>query len=507
MRFKKQENIVNIQQTEDTICAIATAQGGAIGTIRVSGAQAITITDRIFTPASGKPLAERKPYTLTFGHILSPEGEVIDEVLVSLFRAPHSYTGENSVEISCHGSSYILQQVMQLLIKNGCRAAGPGEYTQRAFLNGKMDLSQAEAVADLIASTSAATHRMAMNQMRGGFSRELSALREKLLHLTSLMELELDFSDHEELEFADRSELEEIARQIEQVISHLVDTFSVGNALKNGVLVAIVGETNAGKSTLLNALLNEERAIVSDIHGTTRDVIEDTMNLGGITFRFIDTAGIRDTTDTIENLGIERSFQKLEQANIVLWVIDATCAEEQYRELAEKILPRCEGKHLVIVLNKSDLLPSDNAYSSSSDSMNQDIIGGQTGTPNVTGLESTSSTHRMFPNLPEDTCVILLSAKQKEGISQLQKQLVDFAALPDLSQNDVVVSNIRHYEALSRALESIHRVQDGLAMHLSGDLVSQDLRECLFHLAEIVGGEITTDEVLGNIFKHFCIGK
>ena len=370
-----------------------------------------------------------------------------------------------------------------------------------------MDLSQAEAVADLIASTSAATHRMAMNQMRGGFSRELSALREKLLHLTSLMELELDFSDHEELEFADRSELEEIARQIEQVISHLVDTFSVGNALKNGVPVAIVGETNAGKSTLLNALLNEERAIVSDIHGTTRDVIEDTMNLGGVTFRFIDTAGIRDTTDTIENLGIERSFQKLEQANIVLWVIDATYAEVQYRELAEKILPRCEGKHLVIVLNKSDLLPSGNAYSSSSDSMNQDIIGGQTGTPNVTGLESTSSTHRMFPNLPEDACVILLSAKQKEGISQLQKQLVDFAALPDLSQNDVVVSNIRHYEALSRALESIHRVQDGLAMHLSGDLVSQDLRECLFHLAEIVGGEITTDEVLGNIFKHFCIGK
>lgn len=498
---------MNIQQTEDTICAIATAQGGAIGTIRVSGAQAITITDRIFTPASGKSLAERKPYTLTFGHILSPEGEVIDEVLVSLFRAPHSYTGEDSVEISCHGSSYILQQVMQLLIKNGCRAAGPGEYTQRAFLNGKMDLSQAEAVADLIASTSAATHRMAMNQMRGGFSRELSALREKLLHLTSLMELELDFSDHEELEFADRSELEEIARQIEQVISHLVDTFSVGNALKNGVPVAIVGETNAGKSTLLNALLNEERAIVSDIHGTTRDVIEDTMNLGGVTFRFIDTAGIRDTTDTIENLGIERSFQKLEQANIVLWVIDATCAEVQYRELAEKILPRCEGKHLVIVLNKSDLLPSDNAYSSSSDSMNQDIIGKNTGTPNVTGLESTSSTHRMFPNLPEDACVILLSAKQKEGISQLQKQLVDFAARPDLSQNDVVVSNIRHYEALSRALESIHRVQDGLAMHLSGDLVSQDLRECLFHLAEIVGGEITTDEVLGNIFKHFCIGK
>ena len=420
---------MNILQTEDTICAIATAQGGAIGTIRVSGPEAITLTDRVFKPVSGKPLAERAPYTLTFGHILTPEGEIIDEVLVSLFRAPHSYTGQDSTEISCHGSSYILQQVMQLLIRQGCRAAGPGEYTQRAFLNGKMDLSQAEAVADLIASTSAATHRMAMNQMRGGFSRELAVLRDKLLHLTSLMELELDFSDHEELEFADRSELEDIARQIEQVIHHLVDTFSVGNALKNGVPVAIVGETNAGKSTLLNALLNEERAIVSDIHGTTRDVIEDTMNLGGITFRFIDTAGIRETTDTIESLGIERSFQKLDQADIVLWVIDATCAEEQYRQLADKILPRCKNKHLVIVFNKADLFsPADR-------------------------LKAT------LPDLPEDACVLSLSAKQKEGLSQLQKQLVDFAALPDLSQNDVVVSNIRHYEALSRALEAIHRVQ------------------------------------------------
>lgn len=483
---------MNILQTQDTICAIATAQGGAIGTIRVSGPEAITLTDRIFKPVSGKPLVEREPYTLTFGHILSPEGEIIDEVLVSLFRGPHSYTGEDSTEISCHGSSYILQQVMQLLIRQGCRAAGPGEYTQRAFLNGKMDLSQAEAVADLIASTSAATHRMAMNQMRGGFSRELATLRDKLLHLTSLMELELDFSDHEELEFADRSELEDIARQIEHVIHHLVDTFSVGNALKNGVPVAIVGETNAGKSTLLNALLNEERAIVSDIHGTTRDVIEDTMNLGGITFRFIDTAGIRETTDTIESLGIERSFQKLDQADIVLWVIDATCAEAQYRELAEKILPRCEGKHLVIVLNKADLLssaePSADKTAASTDAQ-------------LARLKAALS------DLPEDVCVLSLSAKQKEGLSQLQKQLVDFAALPDLSQNDVVVSNIRHYEALSHALEAIHRVQDGLVLHLSGDLVSQDLRECLFHLAEIVGGEITTDEVLGNIFKHFCIGK
>ena len=477
--------------TQDTICAVATAQGGAIGIIRVSGPEAITVADRIFSPASqdGLPLSGRKPYTLTFGTIRDAGGEVVDEVLVSLFRAPHSYTGEDSVEISCHGSSYILQQVMQLLIRNGCRAAGPGEFTQRAFLNGKMDLSQAEAVADLIASSSAATHRLAMNQMKGGFSKELAALREKLLHLTSLMELELDFSDHEELEFADRSELEDIARQIEQVIHHLVDTFSVGNALKNGVPVAIVGETNAGKSTLLNALLNEERAIVSDIHGTTRDVIEDTMNLGGITFRFIDTAGIRETTDTIESLGIERSFQKLDQADIVLWVIDATCAEEQYRQLADKILPRCKNKHLVIVFNKADLLSSADMDTAASKDAQFDRL------------------KAALPDLPEDACVLSLSAKQKEGLSQLQKQLVHFAALPDLSQNDVVVSNIRHYEALSRALEAIHRVQDGLAMQLSGDLVSQDLRECLYHLGEIVGGTIETDEVLGNKYKHYCVGK
>ena len=324
--------------TQDTICAVATAQGGAIGIIRVSGPEAITVADRIFSPASqgGLPLSGRKPYTLTFGTIRGEGGEIVDEVLVSLFRAPHSYTGEDSVEISCHGSSYILQQVMQLLIRNGCRAAGPGEFTQRAFLNGKMDLSQAEAVADLIASSSAATHRLAMNQMKGGFSKELAALREKLLHLTSLMELELDFSDHEELEFADRSELKAIAAQIEQVIGGLVRSFSTGNAIKNGIPVAIIGETNAGKSTLLNALLNEERAIVSDIHGTTRDVIEDTMNIGGVTFRFIDTAGIRETSDTIESLGIERSFQKLEQADIVLWVIIP-------------ILPGCPARYCPVV--------------------------------------------------------------------------------------------------------------------------------------------------------------
>lgn len=466
---------MNIQQTEDTICAIATAQGGAIGTIRVSGAQAIAITDRIFTPISGKPLTERKPYTLTFGHILSPAGEIIDEVLVSLFRAPHSYTGEDSVEISCHGSSYILQQVMQLLIKNGCRAAGPGEYTQRAFLNGKMDLSQAEAVADLIASNSASTHRMAMSQMRGGFSRELSQLRDRLLHLTSLMELELDFSDHEELEFADRTELHQLAHEIEKVIGNLAQSFRLGNAIKNGFPVAIVGETNAGKSTLLNALLHEERAIVSDIHGTTRDVIEDTVNLGGITFRFIDTAGIRETTDTIESLGIERSFQKMEQAQIVLWMVDSQHAAEQVNNLSDQILPLCVDKKLIVVVNKADLMA---------------------GAP---------LSH--LPDFPENVDVVFISAKEKLGLEQLQNRLISVAQVPEVGEEDVVVSNIRHYEALTNAQAAIHRVVDGMNQGLPGDLISQDLRECLFHLAEIVGGEVTTDEVLGNIFKNFCIGK
>ena len=482
---------MNILYTDDTICAIATAQGGAIGTIRVSGKEAITITDKIFTPASGPTLSGRKPYTLTFGHINGENGEIVDEVLVSLFRGPHSYTGEDSTEISCHGSSYILQQVMQLLIKNGCRAAGPGEFTQRAFLNGKMDLSQAEAVADLIASTSAASHRMAMNQMRGGFSRELSQLREKLLHLTSLMELELDFSDHEELEFADRSELSQIASQVEGVINGLVQSFSVGNAIKNGIPVAIIGETNAGKSTLLNALLNEERAIVSDIHGTTRDVIEDTMNIKGILFRFIDTAGIRETSDTIESIGIERSFQKLDQASIVLWVIDSTEAETQINALKDKVIPRCEGKKLILVMNKCDMVNN----AEQSDCL-KELSGATILNPAIASADSGMNYE-----------MISIAAKQREGITELQKLLVKAAALPEVTQNDVVVSNVRHYEALSHALEAIHRVQEGMSIGLSGDLVSQDLRECLFHLAEIVGGEITNDEVLGNIFKNFCIGK
>ena len=463
---------------QDTICAIATAQGGAIGSIRVSGPEAITITSRIFTPAkSGKLLSEQKPYTLTFGRIYNGE-EMIDEVLVSLFRAPHSYTGEDSTEITCHGSSYILQQVMQLLIKNGCRMAQPGEYTQRAFLNGKMDLSQAEAVADLIASSSAATHRLALSQMRGGFSKELTTLREKLLNFTSMIELELDFSE-EDVEFADRSALRRLADEIEEVIARLANSFSVGNVIKNGVPVAIIGETNAGKSTLLNVLLNEDKAIVSDIHGTTRDVIEDTVNIGGITFRFIDTAGIRETSDTIESLGIERTFQKLDQAEIVLWMIDSADAISQLTLLSDKILPRCEHKQLILVFNKVELI-------------------------NETQKNELAS--QFSEHIGSEIESIFISAKQRLHTDELQQRLVAAAHLPTVTQNDVIVTNIRHYEALTRALDAIHRVQEGLDVNISGDFLSQDIRECIFHLSDIAG-EVTNDMVLQNIFAHFCIGK
>lgn len=455
-----------------------------MGIIRVSGPEAISIADSIFTPVGSdkRKLQERQPYTLAFGRITDGSGNIIDEVLISIFRAPHSYTGEDSVEISCHGSSYILQQVMQLLMKNGCAPAAPGEYTQRAFLNGKMDLSQAEAVADLIASHSEASHRIAMNQMRGAFSRELAALRSQLLHLTSLMELELDFSDHEELEFADRSELLNVADKIRQTVSSLVGSFRVGNAIKNGVPVAIVGETNAGKSTLLNQLVGEERAIVSDIHGTTRDTIEDTITIGTATFRFIDTAGIRDTTDTIESIGIERTMQKISQAEIVLLLIDSTQASQQYALLAPKVLPLCKGKSMIIAYNKADIV-------------------GDTKQPHIADL--TSSEYADLSSIDE----ILISAKTGQGIDALRHLLCTLAAVDSDSSNGVIVSNLRHLSALNTALADIERVLDGLASGLPSDLISQDLRSCLYALGEITGGEIQTDEVLGNIFSHFCIGK
>lgn len=455
-----------------------------MGIIRVSGPETISIADSIFTPVGSdkRKLQERQPYTLAFGRITDGSGNIIDEVLISIFRAPHSYTGEDSVEISCHGSSYILQQVMQLLMKNGCTPAAPGEYTQRAFLNGKMDLSQAEAVADLIASHSEASHRIAMNQMRGAFSRELAALRSQLLHLTSLMELELDFSDHEELEFADRSELLNVADKIRQTVSSLVGSFRVGNAIKNGVPVAIVGETNAGKSTLLNQLVGEERAIVSDIHGTTRDTIEDTITIGTATFRFIDTAGIRDTTDTIESIGIERTMQKISQAEIVLLLIDSTQASQQYALLAPKVLPLCKGKSMIIAYNKADIV-------------------GNTKQPHVADL--TSSEYADLSSVDE----ILISAKTGQGIDALRHLLCTLAAVDSDSSNGVIVSNLRHLSALNTALADIERVLDGLASGLPSDLISQDLRSCLYALGEITGGEIQTDEVLGNIFSHFCVGK
>ena len=464
---------------QDTICAVATAQGGAIGIIRVSGPNAITSTNSIFIPHNVKQgnLLQRDPYTLTFGYIHDKAtNQRIDEVLVSLFRAPHSYTGEDSTEISCHASPYILQQVMQLLLHEGCRIAQPGEFTQRAFLHGKMDLSQAEAVADLIASTSAASHRLAMNQMRGGFSKQLSELRNQLLHLTSLMELELDFSDHEELEFADRKELNQLAQHIETVIERLVNSFSVGNAIKNGIPVAIIGATNAGKSTLLNALVGEERAIVSNIHGTTRDVIEDTINLSGTLFRFIDTAGIRQTDDSIEAMGIERSFKAMAQAEIVLLMYDLTQGEDTFRSFYEQIQQHLAGKQVVVVMNKCDIA-----------------------TPPTTLPSFINTTQATYQT-------IAISARQQLHINELETILTHMAALPSLAPTEVVVTNARHYEALSNALQAIRRVEQGLQDNLSGDLVSQDLRECIFHLSDIVG-EVTTDAVLGNIFSHFCIGK
>ena len=460
-----------------TICAISTAPGvGGIAVIRISGEQAFTACDAIFKPfTAGVTVSAMAPNTIRFGQIVA-DNELVDEVLVSVFHATHSFTGENVVEIACHGSQFIQQEILKLVLAQGCRLAQPGEFTQRAFLNGKMDLSQAEAVADVIASQSRAAHRLAMNQMRGGFSNELLILRDKLLTFTSLVELELDFSDHEDLEFADRSQLNTLADTIEQKIAKLVNSFSVGNAIKNGIPVAIVGETNAGKSTLLNVLLNEERAIVSDIHGTTRDVIEDTVNIKGVLFRFIDTAGLRETTDTIENLGIERTYQAIEKANIVLWIIDTSQINNQEKWLSEEIMKRVEHTPLILVFNKVDKLSEGERLA----------------------LEQQFKDNRV----PR----IFISAKERLHTDELQELLYNAAKLPELSDQDIMVTNMRHYEALKQAHMAIVRVQDGLNDRISRDFLSQDIRECLHYLGEITG-QITTDEVLGNIFSKFCIGK
>ena len=468
--------------SEECICALATPAGGAIGIIRLSGSEAIRLTDKVFVSVSGKQLSAAKPNTLHYGEIKDKDGHTIDDVLVSVFRAPHSYTGEDSTEISCHGSRYILQQVLQRLIEVGCRQAEPGEYTRRAYMNGKMDLSQAEAVADLIASTNKATHQMALSQLKGHFSSELTLLREKLLKMTSLLELELDFSDHEELEFADRSELRALAAEIEKKITTLAHSFETGNALKQGVPVAIVGKTNVGKSTLLNRLLHEEKAIVSNIHGTTRDVIEDTTLIDGITFRFIDTAGIRKTDDVVENIGIERTYQKMEEAKIVIWLLDAQPTEAEIEDMKEKNL----GKKLLMVFNKIDEI-----------SFDKDVL----------SSDENSQPSSSISLSDENVSILNISARTGENVLDLEQALVRAADIPEITENDVIVTSARHYEALLRADESLSRVLESMDMGMSGDIIAEDLTMVLEELGEITGGQISSQETLNNIFKHFCIGK
>jgi len=460
--------------SNDTIVALATPSGaGAIAVIRISGKEAISIASSVFQSISGKDITKQRTHTLHLGHIVE-DNKVLDQVLLSLFKGTNSYTGENTVEISCHGSTYIQQQIIQLLLRKGCRMAQAGEFTLRSFLNGKMDLSQAEAVADLIASDNEASHQIAMQQMRGGFSNEIAKLREELLNFASLIELELDFAE-EDVEFADRTAFHELINRIEFVLKRLIDSFAVGNVIKNGIPVAIVGEPNVGKSTLLNALLNEERAIVSDIAGTTRDTIEDELVIEGIGFRFIDTAGIRDTQDVVESIGIKKTFEKMEQAQVVVYLFDSS----EYKNLGtqlqteiQKIKNQFPLKPLVIIGNKADKL-------------------------------SAVEVAELKALIPE---ILLISAKEKLGVEELKKQLLSFVNTGALRNNETIVTNTRHYDSLLKALEEIQKVKWGLQNNLSSDLMAIDIRQALYYFGEITG-QVTNDELLGNIFANFCIGK
>ena len=493
-------------RNEDTICAPATVPGtGAISVIRVSGPEALNVADKVVTCIKGS-ISEAPGYTMKFGTVRTASGEVLDEVLVSVFRAPHSYTGENSVEISCHASSYIVSSLMDLLYEAGARAAEPGEFTQRAFLNGKMDLAQAEAVADVIASQNATAHRIAFKQMKGGFSSELKGMRSELLELVSLMELELDFSE-EEVEFADRSRLDSLLEQIIAHISRLIESFKLGNAIKNGIPVAIAGATNTGKSTLLNALLGENRAIVSDVHGTTRDTIEETLNIGGVLFRFIDTAGIRETDEIVEKIGIERTFMKISEASIVLAMLDLTRNLEENEALIQEVFEKVDlqSQKLLILLNKADIEAGNknvnfkNFIVSYLD--NKNVKNNILTSESLIGEKVINNSVNAFSGVN----ILKISAKTGLGIENLKQILAQ--SQKDLlgSSEETLVTNQRHAQALSDACTSLFRVREGLATGLPTDLAAQDIREAIYHLGSIVG-EISTDEVLGNIFRNFCIG-
>ena len=459
---------------KDTIIALATASGaGAIAVLRVSGPEAISVSNSLFRSIHNKSLLTQTTHTVHLGHVMDGK-RVLDEVLLSLFKNPQSYTGEDVVEISCHGSSYIQQQILQLFIRNGCRSANPGEFTLRAFLNGKMDLSQAEAVADLIASDSAAAHQIALQQMRGGFSSEIKNLREELLNFASLIELELDFSE-EDVEFADRQQFEDLLQRIVKVLKYLIDSFSTGNVIKNGVPISIIGAPNVGKSTLLNALLNEDKAIVSNIAGTTRDAIEDELIIEGVKFRFIDTAGIRHTDDTVESIGIKKTFAKMAESQVIIQLLDASLISKanaaDILASLEETKAQYPEKETLVVLNKMDL--ADKVLLS-----------------------------KVFSELEP----LHMSAKTGTGVELLKTKLLDMVHTGKLQNNDTIITNARHYDALRLALKNIQKVQDGMQTGLSGDLLAIDIREALYHFGRITG-EISTDDLLGNIFANFCIGK